>query len=75
MMLGAARAEMRNKFEESRSETDPSVIAQRTAEGLEADEFIKHHIVQAKRDGSGQYVASVDGPGSPMAPLTTDKNH
>lgn len=61
-MIGAAVAETRSRFEASRRESDPAVVAQRIAEGDDANDFIKHHIVQAKRDAKGQYVAEVDAP-------------
>ena len=54
MMLSAARAEMRSKFEEARRETDPAVVAQRLAEGAEADEFIRSSIVQARAGPAGR---------------------
>lgn len=55
LMLNAARAEIKAKFEAAKGDADPDVIAHRLAEGEEAADFISNCIVQTKKTSDGSF--------------------
>lgn len=55
-MLTAARSEIRSKFEAHRHEQNQELVCLRQNEAREVAEFIKHHVIQAKKTDQGEYV-------------------
>lgn len=52
-MLPAARVEIRERFEEGRSASEPGEVAQRISDANDAAEFIRGFVVQARPNERG----------------------
>eukprot|EP00798_Chlamydomonas_sp_ICE-L_P016104 gene16104-22246_t len=51
-------AEIRKHFEASKDLNDPNQVAQKIADAVEAREFIRDSVVQAKKTSTGSYAVS-----------------
>lgn len=57
--LAASRAELRSKFDEGASASDPADAAARVADAREAADFLRTYVVQAALNERGNYRMTV----------------
>jgi len=57
--LRSARAELRKAFEARRLESDLETAKKFLAEAVEAEEFMRHNLVQAKRTARGSFAVEL----------------
>mmetsp|Transcript_31196 Transcript_31196/g.69371 ORF Transcript_31196/g.69371 Transcript_31196/m.69371 type:complete len:104 (-) Transcript_31196:258-569(-) len=58
--IATVHQELRNQFNANKHVTSPSEINQRIADALEAEDFIRNNIVQAKKSSCGTYEMTPD---------------
>ncbi|KXZ43671.1 hypothetical protein GPECTOR_83g283 [Gonium pectorale] len=56
--IAAARRELKNAFSANRHLTDRREINEKLAEAVEANEFVRHNVVQAVKKDCGAYEIS-----------------
>mmetsp|Transcript_1520 Transcript_1520/g.3334 ORF Transcript_1520/g.3334 Transcript_1520/m.3334 type:complete len:105 (-) Transcript_1520:89-403(-) len=57
--LTAAKGEIRNKFDDSKEETDGEKLKSLVSEAYDAADFIRQHVVQAALNEEGNYEIKV----------------
>lgn len=60
--LQKSQAEIRSHFDKSRGVKDASAIQKLLNDAYEAEDFIKRHLVQAKRTNRGTYAVKLKDP-------------
>ncbi|EKX33916.1 hypothetical protein GUITHDRAFT_155902 [Guillardia theta CCMP2712] len=70
LMLAESRRELRRYFLENRNVSDPEKLKQLMQDVDEAEEMLRHQIVQGERKGDGEYAMNID----PTRHVTMDPN-
>ena len=75
LALRESRRALREEFEKTRGERDPERIGQALRNADEAEDFLRNHLVQARRTKRGSYAVQLKAPPAGAAHVDLEPVH